>query len=166
MAGDGLATIEEGDLHALQVSLEPLKLVVNLCERTSAARGRDKTFYQAHPSCSDAGVYETAQPLLSKKHHHNQINCIPRIGRRHTWNASSRVWQRTRAWHSPALGSSCCSTDSTNTAVLPMPDLAWQRTSRPRIAWGMHSCWTALGGGGKMPMLTLRSYHQICCEAH
>lgn len=65
--------------------------------------------------------------------------------RARTWNANSRVWQRTRAWHSPDLGSSCCSTASTNTAVLPMPDLAWQRTSSPRIAWGMHSCWTVWG---------------------
>mmetsp|Transcript_97664 Transcript_97664/g.237500 ORF Transcript_97664/g.237500 Transcript_97664/m.237500 type:complete len:227 (-) Transcript_97664:269-949(-) len=46
---------------------------------------------------------------------------------------------------SPGTGSSCCSTARTNTAVLPMPDLAWQMTSMPRIACGMHSCWTSDG---------------------
>ena len=51
-------------------------------------------------------------------------------------------WQMTTAPTSPSTGSSCCSTDSTNTAVLPMPDLAWHRTSMPRMACGMHSCWT------------------------
>jgi len=34
----------------------------------------------------------------------------------------------------PATGSSCCNVASTNTAVFPMPDLAWQTTSMPRIA--------------------------------
>jgi hypothetical protein len=63
-----------------------------------------------------------------------------------TWYASSRVWHSTIACTSPGLGSSCCRIDSTNTAVLPMPDLAWHSTSMPRIACGMHSCWTARAG--------------------
>ena len=101
---------------------------------------------------------------------------------------------------SPSTGSSCWRTESTKTAVLPMPDLAcgvfffffffffrsrlkkleggesergerkretadrrverrkrfslslsppfllltWHRTSPPRMAWGMHSCWTVV----------------------
>mmetsp|Transcript_8954 Transcript_8954/g.33413 ORF Transcript_8954/g.33413 Transcript_8954/m.33413 type:complete len:201 (+) Transcript_8954:669-1271(+) len=61
------------------------------------------------------------------------------------WYASSRVWQRMSAPTSPGTGSSCCSTASTKTAVLPIPDLAWQITSMPKMAWGMHSCWTSLG---------------------
>ena len=61
-----------------------------------------------------------------------------------TWKASSRVWQRMMAETWPSTASSCWSTVSTNTAVLPMPDLAWQITSIPRMAWGMHSCWTAI----------------------
>mmetsp|Transcript_13210 Transcript_13210/g.55334 ORF Transcript_13210/g.55334 Transcript_13210/m.55334 type:complete len:234 (-) Transcript_13210:983-1684(-) len=65
------------------------------------------------------------------------------------WKASSRVWHSTSALTLPALGSSCCSVDSVNTAVLPMPDLAWQMTSMPRIACGMHSCWTVRRGEGK-----------------
>lgn len=44
----------------------------------------------------------------------------------------------------PSTGSSCCSVEMTNTAVLPMPDLAWQITSMPRMACGMHSCCTAI----------------------
>lgn len=43
------------------------------------------------------------------------------------------------------LASNCCKTDNTKTAVLPIPDFAWQMTSVPRIAWGMHSCWTSEG---------------------
>jgi hypothetical protein len=35
-----------------------------------------------------------------------------------------------------------CRVASTNTAVLPIPDLAWQMMSMPSTAWGMHSCWT------------------------
>lgn len=42
----------------------------------------------------------------------------------------------------PSTGSICCNVARTNTAVLPMPDLAWHRMSMPRMAWGMHSCWT------------------------
>mmetsp|Transcript_1090 Transcript_1090/g.4030 ORF Transcript_1090/g.4030 Transcript_1090/m.4030 type:complete len:205 (+) Transcript_1090:1325-1939(+) len=64
---------------------------------------------------------------------------------RKIWKASSRMWQSTTAPTSPDEGSSCCSSASTNTAVLPMPDLAWQSTSMPRIACGMHSCWTSDG---------------------
>lgn len=74
VAGDGLATIEEGDLHALQVSLEPLKFVVNLRRNKSAARGRDKTVLPS-PSlgqlrvsvrdCSSAALEET--PPQSKQ---------------------------------------------------------------------------------------------------
>ena len=43
----------------------------------------------------------------------------------------------------PATGSSCCRTESTKTAVLPIPDLAWHSTSIPRMACGMHWCCTA-----------------------
>ena len=54
------------------------------------------------------------------------------------------MWHSTMAATSGGVaGSICCSTLSTNTAVLPMPDLAWHSTSMPRIAWGMHSCCTA-----------------------
>mmetsp|Transcript_9230 Transcript_9230/g.28717 ORF Transcript_9230/g.28717 Transcript_9230/m.28717 type:complete len:201 (-) Transcript_9230:207-809(-) len=60
------------------------------------------------------------------------------------WKASSRVWHSTSALTLFSLGSICCSVLSVNTAVLPMPDLAWQMTSMPRMACGMHSCCTAL----------------------
>ena len=65
----------------------------------------------------------------------------PQLSRRPTW---------------PSTGSSCCRVEMTNTAVLPMPDLAWQMTSMPRMACGMHSCCTAQegrrrgGAGGRM----------------
>ena len=32
-----------------------------------------------------------------------------------------------------------------NTAVFPRPETAWQTTSLPIMAYGMHSCWTADG---------------------
>ena len=50
----------------------------------------------------------------------------------------------TRTEHSPGTGSTCWSVVKTKTAVFPRPDLAWQRTSDPRIDWGMHSCWTVV----------------------
>mmetsp|Transcript_4409 Transcript_4409/g.17587 ORF Transcript_4409/g.17587 Transcript_4409/m.17587 type:complete len:205 (-) Transcript_4409:192-806(-) len=73
------------------------------------------------------------------------------------WYASSRVWHRINAPTSPGTGSSCCSTASTNTAVLPMPDLAWQITSMPRIAWGMHSCCTSEGCSKPQSTIARRS---------
>mmetsp|Transcript_19152 Transcript_19152/g.53631 ORF Transcript_19152/g.53631 Transcript_19152/m.53631 type:complete len:205 (-) Transcript_19152:213-827(-) len=73
------------------------------------------------------------------------------------WYASSRVWHSTMADTSPGLGSSCCSTDSTNTAVLPIPDLAWHSTSMPRMAWGMHSCWTSEGCSKPQSVMACRS---------
>ena len=62
------------------------------------------------------------------------------------WKASSRVWQRITTAGSAAKFSDsiCWSVARTKTAVLPIPDLAWQRTSIPRIAWGIHSCWTRI----------------------
>ena len=42
------------------------------------------------------------------------------------WKASSRVWQSTTTWHSPATGDSWCKVASTKTAVLPMPVAAGQ----------------------------------------
>lgn len=56
---------------------------------------------------------------------------------------------------SPSTGSSCCKVARTKTAVLPIPDLAWQTMSIPRIAWGMHSCWTKK-----------RTSHDDFCEKH
>ena len=47
------------------------------------------------------------------------------------WKASSRVWHRISTDTCPSIGSSCCRVASTNTAVLPIPDLAWQMTSIP-----------------------------------
>jgi len=38
--------------------------------------------------------------------------------------------------------------ERTKTAVLPMPDLAWQMMSMPRMACGMHSCCTERGREG------------------
>ena len=59
--------------------------------------------------------------------------------------STSRVWQRTRAPTESSLASSWWSDERTKTAVLPMPLLAWQSTSMPRIACGMHSCCTSDG---------------------
>lgn len=58
------------------------------------------------------------------------------------WNASSRVWQSTTTWTSPSTGFSWWRVANTNTAVLPIPDFAWQMMSIPSTAWGIHSCWT------------------------
>lgn len=58
------------------------------------------------------------------------------------WKANSRVWHITSTLTWPSTCSNCCSVARTNTAVFPMPLLAWQMISMPRIAWGMHSCWT------------------------
>ena len=52
------------------------------------------------------------------------------------------MWQRTSAATWPGTGSICWSVDRTKTAVFPIPDFAWQMTSIPKIAWGMHSCCT------------------------
>ncbi len=73
-------------------------------------------------------------------------SACPPAGLARAWYASSRVWHMTSAPTSPVVTSSCCRTEMTNTAVLPMPDLAWQMTSMPRMACGMHSCCTAGGG--------------------
>lgn len=59
-----------------------------------------------------------------------------------TWYANSLVWHKTKAATCPATGSICCKVERTKTAVLPIPDFAWQMTSIPKIAWGIHSCWT------------------------
>ena len=44
------------------------------------------------------------------------------------------VWHMTMTLTCPSTGSSCCRVAITKTAVLPMPLLAWQMTSMPRIA--------------------------------
>ena len=61
------------------------------------------------------------------------------------WNASSRVWHNTRTDTGFGSSSSWWSVVSTKTAVFPMPDLAWHRTSTPIIDYGMHSYWTSEG---------------------
>lgn len=58
------------------------------------------------------------------------------------WKANSRVWHMTNTLTWPSICSSCWRVAKTNTAVFPIPLLAWQMISMPRIAWGMHSCWT------------------------
>lgn len=64
-----------------------------------------------------------------------------------TWWASSLVWQSTRAERgSGLLLSKSCRSESTNTAVFPIPDLAWQRRSFPSIARGMQFIWTVVVG--------------------
>mmetsp|Transcript_24220 Transcript_24220/g.67809 ORF Transcript_24220/g.67809 Transcript_24220/m.67809 type:complete len:205 (-) Transcript_24220:150-764(-) len=73
------------------------------------------------------------------------------------WKASSRVWQRTTAPTVSAWASSCCSTASTNTAVLPTPALAWQITSIPSTACGMHSCCTSEGCSKPQSTMARRS---------
>lgn len=57
----------------------------------------------------------------------------------------------------PLTGSSCWRVARTNTAVLPIPDFAWHTTSIPRIACGMHSCWT-----GKKIMHILHQQYLNC----
>ena len=64
----------------------------------------------------------------------------PFLWRERAWYASSRVWHMISALTSLLEISSCCSREMTNTAVFPIPDFAWQITSMPRIACGMHSC--------------------------
>jgi len=59
-----------------------------------------------------------------------------------TWKASSRVCDITRTLTWPSTGSNCWRVANTNTAVFPIPLFAWQTMSIPRIAWGIHSCWT------------------------
>lgn len=54
----------------------------------------------------------------------------------------AQAWEGGRPPTCPLTGSICCRVASTKTAVLPIPDLAWHRTSMPRMAWGIHSCWT------------------------
>lgn len=50
--------------------------------------------------------------------------------------------RETPTW--PSTGSICCRVARTNTAVFPIPDLAWHRMSIPRMAWGIHSCCTEI----------------------
>ncbi len=64
----------------------------------------------------------------------------------------------------PSTGSICCSVASTNTAVLPIPDLAWHRMSMPRIACGMHSCWTAWEKEEKDLQFVLPHYYWLLLE--
>mmetsp|Transcript_54853 Transcript_54853/g.161285 ORF Transcript_54853/g.161285 Transcript_54853/m.161285 type:complete len:205 (+) Transcript_54853:870-1484(+) len=73
------------------------------------------------------------------------------------WYASSRVWQMTRTFTAFSEASICCRQASTKTAVLPMPDFAWQRMSVPRMAWGMHSCCTSEGCSKPQSTMARRS---------
>ena len=61
------------------------------------------------------------------------------------WKASSLLWQRIIADTGLGFSGSCWRVVKTNTAVLPIPDLAWQRMSTPIIALGMHSYCTSEG---------------------
>mmetsp|Transcript_25424 Transcript_25424/g.66556 ORF Transcript_25424/g.66556 Transcript_25424/m.66556 type:complete len:205 (+) Transcript_25424:655-1269(+) len=61
------------------------------------------------------------------------------------WKASSRVWHIASTCTSPSTGSSCCSVAITKTAVLPIPDLAWQMISVFTIAGGIVSFCTCDG---------------------
>jgi len=77
---------------------------------------------------------------IQLEYHVRQFGCIK--SPMSTWYANSLVWHRTRAETWPGTGSICCRVERTKTAVFPIPDFAWQITSIPRIAWGMHSCCT------------------------
>ena len=61
------------------------------------------------------------------------------------WYASSRLWLRTSAWQGSGSSGRHWRTVKTKTAVFPIPDTAWQRTSTPRIDSGMHFCCTSEG---------------------
>ena len=50
------------------------------------------------------------------------------------WKASSLVWQRTRTNTWLSIGSICCNVARTKTAVLPIPLLACETMSIPRMA--------------------------------
>mmetsp|Transcript_17546 Transcript_17546/g.66338 ORF Transcript_17546/g.66338 Transcript_17546/m.66338 type:complete len:321 (+) Transcript_17546:282-1244(+) len=65
------------------------------------------------------------------------------------WKAISRVWQSTITETCLSLGWSWFRVDSTNTAVLPMPERAWQSTSMPERAWGM--AWFCTSEGCSKP---------------
>lgn len=54
------------------------------------------------------------------------------------------MWQITKVEISPGTGSNCCKVDRTKTAVLPKPDLAWHKTSVPKIDCGIQTCWTII----------------------
>lgn len=61
------------------------------------------------------------------------------------WWASSRVLQRMSTELGLGSSSNWWSTDRIKTAVFPLPETAWQITSLPIIAYGMHSCCTSEG---------------------
>merc|ERR1719323_656550 len=50
------------------------------------------------------------------------------------WNASSLVWHITNTETCPSTGSICWRVARTKTAVLPMPDFAWDKMSMPSTA--------------------------------
>ena len=58
------------------------------------------------------------------------------------WKASSRVLQITIHWKGSPGRTIEWSTPKTKTAVFPIPDLAWQRRSSPRVITGIPSLWT------------------------
>ena len=61
------------------------------------------------------------------------------------WYASSLTLHRIRAVFGFGSSSICCKMEMINTAVLPIPDTAWHKTSLPWTDWGMHSYWTSDG---------------------
>jgi len=61
------------------------------------------------------------------------------------WYANSLVLQRIKADAGLGSSSSWFKMERINTAVFPKPETAWQSTSLPLFAWGMHSCWTSEG---------------------
>lgn len=115
-------TIKDGNLDIRQVRTEPLKLMTYLSKEGEKNQRTD------HPT-----NYIIRKKLKQLTHQQELED---------TWYANSLVWHRTRAITWPDVGSICWRVDKTNTAVFPIPDLAWQMTSMPKIAWGIHSCWT------------------------
>ena len=73
------------------------------------------------------------------------------------WNANSLVWHITNTDTWPSTGSSCWRVAKTNTAVLPIPDLAWHKMSILSTAWGIHSCCTSEGCSNPLSTMDLRS---------
>ena len=61
------------------------------------------------------------------------------------WYASSLTLHRIRAVFGFGSSSICCRIEIIKTAVLPIPDTAWHKTSLPWTDWGMHSYWTSDG---------------------
>jgi len=144
--------------HTRELAFQIRNEFMRFTKYLPAVHNKVATLYGGMPIQKDKEMLKTNPPLIvvgTPPYSVATLLCtagrylVKRMNSLRIWKASSRVWQSTMAFTLQSLGSAsasiCCRMDSTKTAVLPMPEMAWHSTSVPRMACGMHSCWTSEG---------------------